>query len=49
MCKKLRGRPDASARASSVLTTSYGGAMTSAALAAVGRSAANGRASVATI
>src|SRR5918995_5113967 len=44
MWRKLAGRFAASARASSVLTTSYGGAITSAALSAVGRSAANGRA-----
>src|SRR5262249_49849872 len=42
MCKKLAGRPRTSARASSVLTTSYGGAMTSAAHSARGRRAANG-------
>src|SRR5688572_8557102 len=48
MCRKLDGRPAASARASSVLTTSYGGAMTAAACSAVGRNAANGRTSAVT-
>src|SRR5262249_54480101 len=42
MCRKDAGRPAASARASSLLTTSYGGAMTSAARSGRGRSARNG-------
>src|SRR5262245_28772372 len=42
MCRKDAGRPAASARASSVLTTSYGGAMTSAARSGRGRSARKG-------
>src|SRR6185503_3993710 len=41
-CRKLSGLPAASARASSVLTTSYGTAATAAADAGVGRSARNG-------
>jgi hypothetical protein len=40
--RKLSGLPSASARASSVLTTSYGTAAISAALEASGRSARNG-------
>src|SRR6516162_11101050 len=42
MCRNEAGRPAASARASSLLTTSYGGAMTSAARSGRGRSARNG-------
>src|SRR5215471_7713459 len=42
MCRNEAGRPAASARASSVLTTSYGGATTSAARSGRGRSARKG-------
>src|SRR4051812_16379034 len=44
MCRKEAGLEAARVRASSVLTTSYGGAITSAALSGRGRSARKGRA-----
>src|SRR5262247_4128661 len=42
-CRKLHGLPAARARASSVESTSYGGAMTSAARPGAGRRPAKGR------
>jgi hypothetical protein len=42
-CRKLRGFPNAMARASSVLTTSYGTDATRAATSAEGRSARKGK------
>ena len=42
-CRKLRGLPEASARASSVFTTSYSTAATAAAARGAGRSAAKGK------